>query len=66
MKKIFIYTLALPFALGLQAQTKVEGDATISAGYGDTAPFEELKRCADEMASADLTMQTIRDVLKEE
>ena len=39
MKKIFIYTLALPFALGLQAQTKVEGDATISAGYGDTAPY---------------------------
>ena len=26
---------------------------------------DELKRCADEMASADLTMQTIRDVLKE-
>ncbi len=26
---------------------------------------EELKRCADEMASTDLTMQTIRDVLKE-
>lgn len=25
----------------------------------------ELKRCADEMASTDLTMQTIRDVLKE-
>ena len=31
-----------------------------------TLIFEELKRCADEMASADLTMQTIRDVLKEE
>ncbi len=27
--------------------------------------FGELKRCADEMASTDLTMQTIRDVLKD-
>ena len=39
MRKIFIYTFAFPFAMGLQAQTKVEGDATISAGYGETAPY---------------------------
>ena len=26
---------------------------------------EELKRCADELASCDLSMQTIRDVIKE-
>ena len=25
---------------------------------------EELKRCADEMASTDLSMQTIRDLIK--
>ncbi|MBR5421753.1 MAG: GTP pyrophosphokinase family protein [Lachnospiraceae bacterium] len=39
----------------MRYKKEVKNTALISA---------ELKRCADEMASADLTMQTIRDVLK--
>lgn len=32
--------LALPFALGMQAQTTVEGEATLGGGYGDCFPYE--------------------------
>ena len=39
MKKILICALAFPFAMGMSAQTKVEGEATVSAGYGETAPY---------------------------
>ena len=31
--------LAFPIAMGMTAQTKVEGEATIGAGYGETAPY---------------------------
>lgn len=31
--------MLLPFAMGAQAQTKVEGEATVGAGYGETAPY---------------------------
>ena len=40
MKRILIFLLAFPFALGMLAQTKVEGEATVGAGYGETAPYE--------------------------
>lgn len=39
MKKILICALAFPFALGVLAQTKVEGEATVGAGYGETDPY---------------------------
>ena len=39
MKKILICALTFPFALGMLAQTKVEGEATIGAGYGETDPY---------------------------
>lgn len=39
MRNIVISMFAILSAIGLQAQTKVEGDATISAGYGETAPY---------------------------
>ena len=31
--------LVLPFAIGLQAQPKVEGEVTAGAGYGETSPY---------------------------
>ena len=39
MKKIKYMFMLLPFALGVQAQTKVEGEATVGAGYGETTPY---------------------------
>lgn len=39
MKKILFSMFAFSFAMGLQAQTKVEGEVTIGAGYGETAPY---------------------------
>jgi len=39
MKKILICAFTFPFALGMQAQAKVEGEATIGAGYGETDPY---------------------------
>ena len=31
--------LAFSFAMGMTAQTKVEGEVTLGAGYGETAPY---------------------------
>jgi hypothetical protein len=39
MRKMIISMLAFPFAMGVLAQTKVEGEATVDAGYGETAPY---------------------------
>lgn len=39
MRKILICALAFPIALGILAQTKVEGEVTLGAGYGETAPY---------------------------
>ena len=38
MKKI-LYIIMLSFAMVAQAQTKVEGEAIVGAGYGETAPY---------------------------
>ena len=38
MKKI-LYMILLSFATVAQAQTKVEGEVTLGAGYGETAPY---------------------------
>lgn len=39
MRIILICALAFPFAMGIMAQTKVEGEVTLGAGYGETAPY---------------------------
>ncbi|MCR4591651.1 MAG: outer membrane beta-barrel protein, partial [Bacteroidaceae bacterium] len=39
MKKTLICMLAFSFAMGMTAQTKVEGEVTLGAGYGETAPY---------------------------
>lgn len=39
MKKTLICALAFSFAMGMTAQTKVEGEVTLGAGYGETAPY---------------------------
>ena len=39
MRIILICALAFPFAMGIMAQTKVEGEVTLDAGYGETAPY---------------------------
>ena len=57
--EIQIRTIAIDFWATLEHQMKykrnVEHEETIR---------KELKRCADEIASVDLTMQTIRDILR--
>lgn len=55
MKKILICLLAFPFALGMTAQTKVEGEATLGAGYGETAPY---------MAGANLKIEANKFTIK--
>lgn len=39
MRKILISVLAFSFAVEISAQTKVEGEVTLGAGYGETAPY---------------------------
>lgn len=39
MRIILICALAFSFAMGMTAQTKVEGEVTLDAGYGETAPY---------------------------
>lgn len=59
LAEIQIRTIALDFWAALEHQMKykrhIEHEKIIS---------NELKRCADEIASVDMSMQTIRDVLK--
>ena len=58
--EIQVRTIAMDFWATLEHQLKykksVKGEALIRS---------ELKRCADEIASVDLSMQTIREILKE-
>ncbi len=58
--EIQIRTIAIDFWAALEHQLKYKKDLPHEAIIR-----EELKRCADEIASVDLTMQTIRDILKE-
>ena len=39
MKSKILYIIMFTFAVTAQAQTKVEGEATMGAGYGETAPY---------------------------
>ena len=39
MKSKILYIIMFTFAVTAQAQTKVEGEATVGAGYGETAPY---------------------------
>ena len=57
--EIQLHTIAIDFWAALEHQIK----------YKHNVPHEEiirseLKRCADEIASVDLSMQTIRDILQ--
>ena len=59
--EIQLRTIAIDFGAALEHQIK----------YKHNVPHEEiirneLKRCADEIASVDLSMQTIRDILQSE
>ncbi len=60
LAEIQVRTIAMDFWATLEHQLKykksVKSEALIRS---------ELKRCADEIASADLSMQTIREILKE-
>ena len=39
-KNYFLLTFTLTFMNVAQAQTKVEGEANVGAGYGETAAYE--------------------------
>jgi putative GTP pyrophosphokinase len=56
--EIQLRTIAMDCWAALEHQMRYKKDVKNTALIAD-----ELKRCADEMASTDLTMQTIRDVL---
>ncbi|MBQ6267530.1 MAG: RelA/SpoT domain protein [Clostridia bacterium] len=60
LAEIQIRTIAMDFWATLEHQLKYK--KTVS---DDALIRRELKRCADEIASADLSMQTIREILKE-
>ncbi|MCD7921457.1 MAG: RelA/SpoT domain protein [Clostridiales bacterium] len=59
--EIQIRTIAIDFWAALEHQLKykhtIKHEATIRS---------ELKRCADEIASVDMSMQTLRDIIREE
>ena len=60
LAEIQVRTIAMDFWATLEHQLK----------YKKSIPCEglirsELKRCADEIASADLSMQTIREIIKQ-
>lgn len=57
--EIQMRTIALDFWASLEHQLKYKHEVAHEA-----LVKEELKRCADEIASVDLSMQTIRDCLK--
>ena len=60
LAEIQVRTIAMDFWATLEHQLKykknIKSEALIKS---------ELKRCADEIASVDLSMQTIREILKE-
>lgn len=57
--EIQIRTIAIDFWAALEHQMKYKKNLPHEAMIR-----EELKRCADEIASVDLSMQTIRDIIK--
>ena len=57
--EIQLRTIAMDCWAALEHQMRYKKDVKNTSLIAD-----ELKRCADEMASTDLTMQTIRDILK--
>ncbi|MCD8077093.1 MAG: hypothetical protein LUE63_01710, partial [Lachnospiraceae bacterium] len=58
--EIQVRTIAIDFWAALEHQMKYK--QTIDSSY-EKIVREELKRCADEIASVDISMQTIRDLL---
>ena len=60
LAEIQIRTIAMDFWATLEHQLKYKKNIK-----GESLIKSELKRCADEIASTDLQMQTIREILKE-
>ena len=60
LAEIQIRTIAMDFWATLEHQLKYKKNIK-----GESLIKSELKRCADEIASTDLSMQTIREILKE-
>jgi septum formation protein len=50
---------------GARFVKEIRGDYNNVVGLPVSRLYQELKRCADEIASVDLSMQTIRDILRE-
>lgn len=59
--EIQLRTLAIDFWASLEHQMKYKQEVR-----HENLIRDELKRCADEIASIDLSMQTIRDLLAED
>lgn len=57
--EIQIRTIAIDFLAALEHQIKYKQNVS-----HEMTIRKELKRCADEIASVDLSMQTIRDILR--
>ncbi|MBO4452984.1 MAG: RelA/SpoT domain protein [Clostridia bacterium] len=60
LAEIQVRTIAMDFWATLEHQLKYKKSV-----QSESLIRSELKRCADEIASADLSMQTIREILKE-
>ena len=60
LAEIQVRTIAMDFWATLEHQIKYKQNITHEKTIRD-----ELKRCADEIASVDLSMQTIREIIKE-
>ena len=60
LAEIQIRTIAMDFWATLEHQLKYKKNIS-----GETLIKKELKRCADEIASVDLSMQTIREIIEE-
>ena len=60
LAEIQIRTIAMDFWATLEHQLKYKKDIS-----EERLIKNELKRCADEIASVDLSMQTIREIIKE-
>ena len=61
LAEIQIRTIAMDFWATLEHQLKYKKNVK-----GESLIKSELKRCADEIASTDLSMQTIREILSEQ
>ncbi|MCD8089778.1 MAG: RelA/SpoT domain protein [Clostridiales bacterium] len=59
--EIQVRTIATDFWAALEHQIKYKRNI-----HHENMIREELKRCADEIASVDMSMQTIRDIIREE